>query len=215
MPSPMENTIRITTAARSKNAAEEKATPLIQYIYDEASDFIIGEGKDITLAEMVGQVLRNRSLTISTAESCTGGLLASYITDVPGSSNYMIGGLTAYANSVKKRQLHIPAETIDAYGAVSKETALKMAQEVAKLMDTDIGVSTTGIAGPSGGTEDKPVGTVWVGFWSDDAHFALHTQFSKKRQLNKKRSVALALETVRRTLLDVETMPYGLNTHHV
>jgi nicotinamide-nucleotide amidase len=214
LPSLQENTLRITTEAGSKSEADEKNRSLIQYIYDNAEDCIIGEGKGFTLSEAVGRFLRANSLTISTAESCTGGLLASRLTDIPGSSDYMIGGITAYSDAIKEKQLHIPRRMLEEHGAVSLPVALQMAKSVATLMNTDIGVSTTGIAGPGGGSEEKPVGTVWVGFWSTEAHFALRAQFSKDRQMNKERSVALALEMVRRAVLKIETMPYGLKLHH-
>lgn len=108
LPSTMENMIRISTKASSKEDAKEKSQTLLQYIYDSAGDYIIGEGKELTLSKSVGKMLRTSSLTIATAESCTGGLVASKLTDVPGSSDYMIGGITAYANSVKSNQLHVP-----------------------------------------------------------------------------------------------------------
>jgi nicotinamide-nucleotide amidase len=213
LPSPQENTLRITTEAQSKDEADGKSRFLVQYIYKQAEIYIIGEGKDLTLSEVVGEHFRTSSLTISTAESCTGGLLASRLTDIPGSSDYMIGGLTAYDNNVKMKQLHIPEEMLQKYGAVSLPVALQMAKSAASVFGTDIGASTTGIAGPAGGSRKKPVGTVWVGFWSKEDHFALRAQFSKNRQMNKERSVALALETVRRTVLKIETMPYGLKPH--
>ncbi|HYW36289.1 MAG TPA: competence/damage-inducible protein A [Balneolaceae bacterium] len=213
LPSTQVNTIRINTQAISKRQADKKCDQLIRHIYKKAGKYIIGEGRDLTLSKAVGKVLRDYSLKIAVAESCTGGLLSNVLTDTPGSSDYMVGGLTAYANEVKMSQLDVPKEMLAEYGAVSRPVALQMAKAVARLMKADVGVSTTGIAGPGGGTDEKPVGTVWIGFWSSNRHFALRTHFTDDRLLNKERSVAVALETVRRTIIDVEPMPYGLNSY--
>lgn len=210
LPSPQANTIRVNTRADSREQADKKSQSLINYIYKKAGTFIIGEGKELTLSEAVGKELRKQSLTVAAAESCTGGLLASTLTDVPGSSDYVLGGIIAYANEVKTGQLAVPKKVLKKHGAVSKPVALQMAKGVAGKLGADIGISTTGIAGPGGGTDEKPVGTVWIGFWSANHHFALQTIFANDRLLNKERSVALALETIRRRILDIELMPYGL-----
>ncbi len=210
LPSPRANTIRVNTLAVSKEEADQKSKLLVKFIYDKAGKYVIGEGKELTLSEAVGSVLREQSLTISTAESCTGGLLADTITDISGSSDYFMGGMISYADRIKTAELGVPEKVLKEHGAVSKPTALEMAKGVARSMGTDIGVSTTGIAGPEGGTEEKPVGTVWIGFWSKNHHFALKTTFTNDRQVNKERSVAVALETVRRTVREIEPMPYGL-----
>lgn len=210
LPSPRGVRIRITAAGSSEGQIREKIEPLAQHIYEKAGDLIIGEGKELSLSQAVGDELRKKELTISTAESCTGGLLASSITDISGSSDYMIGGVVAYANRIKEVELNIPAGMLEEHGAVSKPVALAMAKQAAQKFDTDIGVSSTGIAGPTGGTEEKPVGTVWMGFWTPDRHFALKAIFTNDRLINKERTVAVLLETVRRQILDIETMPYGL-----
>lgn len=214
LPSPQANTIRVGSRARTSAEADKKSKKLIQFIYQRAGDYIIGEGKELGLGEAVGRALRQHECTIATAESCTGGLLTDTLTDVPGSSDYLMGGVVAYANRVKCEQLGVPAEILNAQGAVSKAVALRMARAAARRMGSDIGISTTGIAGPGGGSSQKPVGTVWIGFWSQNAHFALHTIFSKDRRQNKERSVAVALETVRRQLQNINVMPYDLKPHH-
>lgn len=109
-------------------------------------------------------LLKSKCLTLSCAESCTGGLVAKTITDVSGCSAVFLGGVVSYANDVKVNVLGVKSETLLRYGAVSKETAEEMAEGVKKLCSADIGISTTGIAGPDGGTDEKPVGTVYVGF---------------------------------------------------
>ena len=116
------------------------------------------------LATQLVSELKSRGLTISTAESCTGGLIAKTITDISGASSVFWGGVVSYDNSVKERALSVKHETLEAYGAVSYQTACEMAKGVRALCNTDIGISTTGIAGPSGGTPTKPVGTVYIGF---------------------------------------------------
>ncbi|MBN2732410.1 MAG: competence/damage-inducible protein A [Balneolaceae bacterium] len=213
LPSPQANTLRINVQAKSEQEAMDKTRELKKYIYARADDMIIGEGKDMTLSEATGNILRENKLNISVAESCTGGLLANTITDTPGSSDYMMGGIVAYANSIKTEQLKVSEKDLKEYGAVSKQVALQMARGVATVMNSDIGVSTTGIAGPGGGTDEKPVGTVWIGFWSTNHHFALHIQLTKDRNINKQRTVAITLEMVRRIASGVETMPYGLKPH--
>jgi nicotinamide-nucleotide amidase len=119
----------------------------------------------------------------------------------------------AYSNDVKKNILGVSQDSLDQYGAVSKAVALEMAKGVAKKLGADIGVSTTGIAGPGGGTEEKPVGLVWMGFWLNGEHFALRSVFTNDRLINKERTVMVVLESVRRHLLDIESMPYELKPH--
>ena len=113
-------------------------------------------------AERTGKELRAAGLTIACAESCTGGLLTSMLTDVSGSSSYVMGSVVSYSNDVKARVLHVSEETLAVYGAVSEETAREMAQSVRKLIHADIGVGITGIAGPDGGSTEKPVGLVYI-----------------------------------------------------
>ena len=109
------------------------------------------------------EILTRRGLTLSTAESCTGGLVAARIVNVPGSSEYFMGGIVAYDNSVKMKVLNVKAETLLRFGAVSQQTAKEMVEGVKKLLNTDCAISTTGIAGPTGGTPEKPVGLTYIG----------------------------------------------------
>ena len=119
---------------------------------------------EISLEARIGELLRQRGLRLAVAESCTGGLVGHRVTNVPGSSTYFMGGITAYANETKVRLLGVRWETLERYGAVSKETVIEIAQGVRRVMAADIGLSVSGIAGPGGGMPDKPVGTVWIGF---------------------------------------------------
>lgn len=114
------------------------------------------------IEEKVGEWLRNNQMTLATAESCTGGGVAALVTSVPGSSEYFKGGIVAYSNEVKMRLLGVSAETLEKHGAVSRETVIEMAHGAMKTLKTDCAVATSGIAGPGGGTPDKPVGTIWM-----------------------------------------------------
>ena len=112
--------------------------------------------------EKVGELLKAKNFSLSTAESCTGGGIAALITSVPGSSEYFKGGIVAYSNEVKADLLHVSVETLAQYGAVSRETVVEMVKGAMKTLKTDCAVATSGIAGPGGGTPEKPVGTVWI-----------------------------------------------------
>jgi PncC family amidohydrolase len=118
---------------------------------------------DQPLEEKIGELLRRRGLRLAVAESCTGGLIGHRITNVPGASTYYMGSVTAYAYEAKVRLLGVRWETLETYGAVSQETVLEMARGVRNALAADIGVSVSGIAGPGGGTPEKPVGTTWIG----------------------------------------------------
>jgi len=213
LPSPQGTRIRISAYGSSQEAINRKIEPVLGVIKQRAGTLIIGEGKDITLAKVIGEELVDHNLYLATAESCTGGYVSNAITDVPGSSRYFKGGINAYANEVKVKQLGVNRNAIEKYGAVSKEVALQMAEGAATNLNTDIGISTTGVAGPSGGSKEKPVGTVWIGVYDEEKHFALKARFTNDRLINKERSSAVALETVRRCILDIDEMPYGLKKH--
>mgnify|MGYP002760971104 FL=1 len=213
LPSPQGTRIRISAYGSSDEEIDERIKPVRNHIKKKADKYIIGEGKDLNLPRAVGELLAEKDQSLSVAESCTGGYLANAITDVPGSSRYMMGGIIAYANRVKVDQLGVSPDDLNAYGAVSKAVALQMAKGVAERLGANFGVSTTGIAGPGGGTAEKPVGTVWIGFWSDDEHFAVKARFTNDRLINKERSTAVALEIVRRSIMGIEEMPYGLKKY--
>lgn len=144
----------------------------------------------------VGNILSQRKLTIATAESCTGGLISHRITDVPGSSAYFMGGIVAYSYEAKAGMLHVSWETLNTKGAVSQETVLEMARGAAQALGVDIAVSVSGIAGPGGGTAEKPVGTTWVGLVTRDGEWARHFIWDGDREQNKLYSSDAALELV-------------------
>ena len=145
---------------------------------------------------MIGEILRARNLKLVAAESCTGGLISSRITDVPGSSEYFLGSIVSYAYELKVSLVAVRWETLNTFGAVSRETVLEMAHGVRKRLDADIAISVSGIAGPGGGSPEKPVGTTWVGLAAPDGEWAKLFQFSGSREENKSASATAALETL-------------------
>lgn len=146
------------------------------------------------LEEKVGALLSQRGWTLAVAESCTGGLVGHRITNVSGSSAYFEGGVISYSNEVKEHVLGVPLETLIDHGAVSKETVLAMARGVRRLLGTDVAVSITGIAGPTGGTPEKPVGLVYIGLVAEDAEFAEKHIWAGDRESNKARTAEAALK---------------------
>jgi nicotinamide-nucleotide amidase len=142
----------------------------------------------------VGELLRRRGLRLATAESCTGGLLSHLITNVPGSSTYFMGGVVSYAYEAKVRLLGVRWSTLEKYGAVSQETALEMASGVRKALAADVGVSISGIAGPGGGTPEKPVGLTWIGLSTPDADEAWSYTWKGDRLQVKEQSARQAMQ---------------------
>jgi len=142
---------------------------------------------------LVGELLSKRGKRLAAAESCTGGLIGHLITNVAGSSAYYLGGVTAYANETKIRLLGVSPVTLEKYGAVSSETVIEMARGVRNTLGADIGISVSGIAGPGGGTADKPVGTVWIGLSSPQQEYSRHYLWSGDRLAVKEQSAQAAL----------------------
>jgi PncC family amidohydrolase len=145
-------------------------------------------------AQIVGPLLRARGATVVTAESCTGGLIGSLLTDVSGSSDYYLGGVISYSNEVKQGVLGVREETLATVGAVSRETALQMAQGARRLLDADYALAVTGIAGPTGGTPDKPVGLVYIALVGPDVERCERHAWDGDRLDNKVRSAQRALQ---------------------
>ena len=154
-----------------------------------------------TMEQVVGRLLKDAGKTVSVAESCTGGLIGSRLTDVAGSSSYFIEGVVAYSNEAKTRTLNVPKTILDEFGAVSAETAAAMAKGMRERAETDFAVSITGIAGPEGGTAQKPVGLVYVGLDSDTGSMTLKLNLPGDRFLIRWRSSQAALDYLRRQLL--------------
>ena len=151
-----------------------------------------------SIETQIGAILRQRGLKIAVAESCTGGLIGHRITNVAGSSDYFTGGVIAYAYEAKVKLLGVSWDTLNTFGAVSRETVLEMAAGARRSLEADIAVSVSGIAGPGGGLPDKPVGTVWVGLAAADGKWARLFHFPGDREQNK----AAAAEAALRLLLE-------------
>ena len=152
------------------------------------------------MEEVLGETLRNKQMTISVAESCTGGLIGHLLTNVPGSSDYFLGGIIVYSNESKTGLLGVSSETLEKYGAVSDPTVQEMAKCVRDRLDSDIGLSVSGIAGPEGGTTEKPVGTVHIGMAANDRVFSGKYRFQGAREEIKLNTAMMALDWVRRYL---------------
>lgn len=207
-------TLRITGEGDSDEKAKQNAEPLIALVREKAAEYIYSEQYADTLEKALGRLLSEKNLTVATAESCTGGLIGNKITDVPGSSAWFRGGLIPYSNDLKTKLLGVPVEIIETHGAVSKETALSMAKNVARVTGADIGIATTGIAGPGGGTDEKPVGLVWFGYYDKERHFAVKALLFKDRLLNKERTALIALDLARRAISGIGRFPYDMKPEH-
>ena len=153
-----------------------------------------------TLAQNLVTILQDKGLTITTAESCTGGLLSSLITEISGASSVFNQGYTTYANQAKQDLLNVPLETLETHGAVSPQTATAMAQGALKNANADIALSITGIAGPTGGTTEKPIGTVHIGIATQNGANSVHHQFKGTRTEIREQSCEAALQQAIETL---------------
>jgi PncC family amidohydrolase len=151
----------------------------------------------------VGEALQKKGWKLAVAESCTGGLLGHRITSVPGSSDYFLGGIIAYSNIAKGRLLDVRSSTLANHGAVSRETSLEMARGVCRAMGADVSVSVTGIAGPSGGTTEKPVGLAWIAACSPQGEWSERYIWSGDRAQNKEHSATAALALVLKAIEEV------------
>jgi nicotinamide-nucleotide amidase len=197
LPSTSGVRLRLTARDADSSAAAERLDRLEKHIRARAGMHVIGTG-DVTLEEVLGDQLRAAERTIASAESATGGLIGHRLTGVSGSSDYFWGSVVAYANAVKQSVLGVEADVLDEYGAVSEPVAVQMAEGVRAALDADVGVATTGIAGPTGGTPEKPVGTVWLGYADGVRSRAVQQQFVEDRSLNKQLFATAALDLVRR-----------------
>lgn len=151
---------------------------------------------EFSLELRIGNILRQRHATLGTAESCTGGLISHRITDVPGSSEYFAGGIVAYSYEAKVALLNVSWDTLNTKGAVSKETVLEMARGARQALGVDIAVSVSGIAGPGGGTPEKPIGSTWIGLTAPDGEWARHFVWQGDREQNKQYSCDAAFQFI-------------------
>jgi nicotinamide-nucleotide amidase len=196
--------LRITTRATTIEEAEEKIEPVAEEILDRLGKYYFGED-DETLESALARLLTERGATLALAESCTGGLLAKRLTDMAGSSAYFMEGLVTYSNDAKERLLGVPHDLLMEHGAVSEPVARAMAEGVREDAGTDYGLSVTGVAGPDGGTEEKPVGLVFVGISDEDGTTVERldlSAFRRSREVIRERSTNRAFDLLRHRILE-------------
>lgn len=195
-----ENLLRPLVRAATAEEAERRLAALSEQIRERLGPLVYGEGEE-GLAAVVGRLLRERSRTLALAESCTGGLIAALVTEVPGSSDYFLGGAVAYANAAKQELLGVPAVLLEKHGAVSEPVARAMAEGARRRFGADYGLATTGISGPGGGSDEKPVGLVFLALASAERTHADHFVFPLDRARHRALAAWTALDWVRRALL--------------
>jgi nicotinamide-nucleotide amidase len=189
---PGEVHLRITASAKNKQEAESLIAPVESKLREILGDAVYG-GKEETLESVIVHELCRRDEKLAVAESCTGGGLGDRITSVPGCSGTFVGGIISYANEIKEKQLGVSKQTLETKGAVSEECAREMAEGVCKALDANWGISITGIAGPDGGTAQKPVGLVYIGVAGPDETTVEEYRFRGGRESIRQRSVQMAL----------------------
>lgn len=201
--------LRVTAKAASEAEADKLCQPMIDEIKRRLGDFVYSVDIE-SLEELVVQLLNEQGKTLATAESCTGGLLSKRITDIPGSSAVFHMGCVTYANKAKEALLHVPHETLAAHGAVSEETARAMAEGIVRRAGSDLGVGITGIAGPDGGTDEKPVGLIYIAL-SDGKQTWVAKRApigrTKSRAWHRYCAASQALDMVRRYLCGLPVLP--------
>ncbi len=202
LPSQYGVKMRITVEAEDERTANDKLIEIEQQIRAKVGRYIYGKDNE-RLEEVVGRLLTDRGLTVAIAESCTGGLISHRLTNISGSSKYFERGLITYSNGAKVELIKVDEDFIQNFGAVSLEVCRQMAEGVRAVSGTDIGLSATGIMGPTGATEDKPVGLVYIGVCDENICTAKEYRFGNDRILNKDKASQAALDLLRRHLLGI------------
>lgn len=195
--------LRLNVYAKNEDEAKDYLIEVEQMIRSRVGRYIYGIN-EVNLEDVVARLLIDRQLKISIAESCTGGLICNRLTNINGSSNFFERGIVTYSNGSKVELLNVEEDFIQNYGAVSLEVARQMAQGIKSVAGTDIGIAATGIMGPAGGTNNKPVGLVYIGLCDDKVCTAKEFRFGDDRILNKERTSQAALEMLRRHLLGID-----------
>ncbi|MEQ8364187.1 MAG: competence/damage-inducible protein A [Cyclobacteriaceae bacterium] len=188
--------LRLTGTGENIRSIKAEVNEWVEKLQPLAGEYIYGYGED-PLEVVIGNVLREKKLKLSIAESCTGGYLSHLITTVPGSSAYYLGSMIPYDYEIKMRQLGVRPETLEKYGAVSEPTIIEMANIVRSKFNADIGIATSGIAGPGGATPDKPVGTVWIAYSDKHKTVTKLLKLTQDRQINIRYSATAALNLIR------------------
>lgn len=194
--------LRVTAKAASEEEAEQLIKPVVKELKRRFGNYVYSVKEEETLEAAVVRLLKKHELTVTTAESCTGGLLAGRIVNVPGASEVFREGFITYSNKAKRKILDVNKSTLKKYGAVSRETAKEMAAGGAFAADADICIAVTGLAGPDGGTEEKPVGLVYMACYMDGNVTVEKYQFKGNRNKIREQSVVKALDLLRRTVLE-------------
>jgi len=197
--------LRLTATGKGKEKITAEADELFKKLQQQLQDVMV-INEDKTLQEAIGKMLAAKNKTLSTAESCTGGYIAHLLTSVPGSSRYFMGGVVSYANAVKENVLHVDEDTLNDAGAVSEETVWQMAHGVKALMKTDYSIAVSGIMGPGGGTEQKPVGTVWIAVSGKSKTLTQKIFVRYRRLINIENTAIQALIMLRRFILEEKKM---------
>jgi nicotinamide-nucleotide amidase len=192
--------LHLKSRAASLQAAQARVDDLVDKIEDELGDFVFSDNGD-SLEQIVSNYLQMRSATLAVAESCTGGLLAERLTSIGGSSRYFLGGAVVYSNELKTTFTDVPKEMIDTHGAVSREVAAALAEGIRKRTNATFGIGITGVAGPTGGTPQKPVGLVFIGLATDTETDVVEKNFIGDRKRIRWFATQQALDMVRRRLM--------------
>jgi nicotinamide-nucleotide amidase len=198
-----DNLVRVLARGASASEAESKLERMVAEVLKRLGSLAI-DRSERKLEEIVGELLITRGATVALAESCTGGLIAHVLTQVPGASAYLLEGVVAYSNSAKVRALDVSPGDLERFGAVSEPVARQMAEGARRRAGADFGLATTGVAGPTGGSDDKPVGTLFVALADAQGSVARRYQLMRDRERNKQLAAQIALEWLRRRLLGLE-----------
>lgn len=198
-----DNFLRPVARAKTAEEADARIADAVRAIRERLGPVVYGEGTD-SMESVVGRLLTDRGLTVATAESCTGGLIAERFTDVPGSSAYFLGGVVSYSNAAKVAMLGVPEDMIAREGAVSESVVRAMAEGVRSRFGSDFGLATSGISGPDGGTPEKPVGLVWMALATKAGTHADSFVFQVDRSRHRRLTAQVGLDWIRRSMLGVE-----------
>jgi len=202
LPSVGQVRLRLSGYGKDRDKLSDEMNLIISKLYEIIGEYIYGE-EDMNLQKAVGDLLKNNHQTISTAESCTGGYISHLITSVPGSSKYYIGSIISYDNKIKTHELNVNEDTLKEFGAVSEECVKQMADSIRQKFNTDYAIATSGIAGPDGGTPEKPVGTVWIAVSSKNKTITRLYNMGDNRERTIHRSALEGLDLLRRMMLGI------------
>ncbi len=200
LPQPGIVRLRLSGSGKDPQALEEEMDARISALIKLIPDHVFGTG-EVTLEEVTGRLLRERGFTLSTAESCTGGYIAHLLTSIAGSSDYFLGSVVAYSNNIKTAVLGVKEQTLIDHGAVSEQTVIEMALGVRKKFGTDYAIAVSGVAGPGGGSDEKPVGTTWIAVAGPEGVSAKKHQFGNDRLRNIRVASLTALNNLRLKIL--------------